>query len=107
MWKKSLLGLFACACAVLSMPSVAKLAPKASAPSAPSFFRAESTPYSGTAANLPGTIEIENFDEGGPGVAYGDATPVNEGGSFRDTDVDLEPASGGGFNLGWTAPLEW
>ncbi len=65
------------------------------------------TPYSGTAINLPGILEIEDFDNGGEGIAYHDTTPVNSGGVSRQTGVDLEPASNGGYNVGWTAPCEW
>src|SRR5437588_4671311 len=33
-----------------------------------------STPYGGVPAPLPGTLHLENFDNGGPNVAYVDAT---------------------------------
>jgi hypothetical protein len=48
-------------------------------------------PYGGTAALIPGVIQVENFDTGGEGIAYHDADPANNGGSwmFRgDTGVD-------------------
>ena len=32
------------------------------------------TPFSGTPIALPGTIEAENYDKGGEGVAYHDTT---------------------------------
>lgn len=64
-------------------------------------------PPTGGAAPIPGTIEAEQFDEGGPGVAYYDTTPGNSGGVFRSTDVDIEPASGGGYNVGWIDAGEW
>lgn len=54
---------------------------------------------------IPGRVEIENYDIGGPGVAYDDFDPSNNGGAFRpDEGVDLESTAdvGGGFNLGWT-----
>jgi hypothetical protein len=68
-----------------------------------------STPYTGTAVALPGTIQAENFDNGGQGVAYYDTTTGNSGGQYRATDVDIESTadSGGGHNLGWMAPGEW
>lgn len=66
-----------------------------------------STPYSGSPAAIPGTIEAEHFDNGGEGVAYHDTTAGNSGGVFRSTDVDLEPASGGGYDVGWMVPGEW
>lgn len=66
-------------------------------------------PFGGTPRAIPGRIEAEEFDEGGEGVAYVDATPGNAGGAFRATDVDLEPTSdsGGGYNVGWIGAPEW
>ncbi|HUR32635.1 MAG TPA: carbohydrate-binding protein [Vicinamibacterales bacterium] len=66
-----------------------------------------STPYSGSAAAVPGTIETERFDNGGEGVAYHDTTAGNAGGAFRSTGVDIESASGGGYDVGWVAAGEW
>ncbi len=66
-------------------------------------------PYGGTAAALPGTIQAENFDEGGAEVAYHDATAGNAGGKYRTSDVDVESTTdaGGGFNVGWMSVGEW
>jgi endonuclease/exonuclease/phosphatase family metal-dependent hydrolase len=66
-----------------------------------------STPYNGTPAALPGTIKASDFDHGGQGVAYYDTTGGNAGGAYRQTDVDLQAASVGGYNVGWTAAGEW
>lgn len=68
-----------------------------------------STPFSGQPISLPGTIQAEEFDNGGPTVAYVDTGAGNNGGAFRQTDVDLEATTdtGGGFNVGWTAAPEW
>jgi hypothetical protein len=66
-----------------------------------------STPYSGTPIAIPGTLEAEYFDNGGEGVAYHDGTGGNAGGALRSSDVDLEAASGGGYNVGWVSPGEW
>jgi hypothetical protein len=68
-----------------------------------------STPYGGVAATLPGTIEAENFDDGGESVAYVDTTPGNRGGEYRQTDVDIEITAdtAGGYDVGWTRPGEW
>jgi len=68
-----------------------------------------STPYGGTALSLPGTLQAENFDDGGPGISYVDSTAGNSGGQYRATDVDVEATSdlGGGYNVGWIAPGEW
>jgi hypothetical protein len=48
-----------------------------------------------------------NFDNGGEGVAYHDSTGGNSGGQYRDTDVDVEASSQGGYDVGWTAAGEW
>src|SRR5262249_13712683 len=66
-----------------------------------------SSPFSGTAVSLPGTLQAEEVDNGREGVAYHDATSGNSGGAFRNTDVDLEQASGGGYDVGWIAAGEW
>lgn len=67
-------------------------------------------PYAGNFTVLPGRVEMENYDEGGPFVAYEDSDVSNNGGVYRpDEAVDLEACSdvGGGFNLGWVRPGEW
>ena len=68
-----------------------------------------STPYGGTPVALPGTVQAERFDEGGPDVAYVDTTSGNGGGQYRTTDVDIESTTdlGGGYNVGRTRPGEW
>jgi hypothetical protein len=68
-----------------------------------------SAPFGGTPISLPGTIQAENFDEGGQSVAYYDTTSGNAGGKYRSTDVDIESTSdsGGGYNVGWMAVGEW
>lgn len=69
-----------------------------------------STPFGSESLPLPGRLEVEDYDRGGPGVAYVDSTPLNLGGAYRpDEGVDLEATTdvGGGFNLGWVAPGEW
>lgn len=66
-----------------------------------------STPYGGSATALPGTVQAEQFDLGADGVAYHDADPINSGGAFRSTGVDIEATAGGGYNVGWVAAGEW
>jgi hypothetical protein len=68
-----------------------------------------STPYGGTPAPLPGTIQAENFDEGARGIAYVDTTAENSGGQYRTTAVDVEASAdtGGGYNVGWASAGEW
>jgi endonuclease/exonuclease/phosphatase family metal-dependent hydrolase len=65
------------------------------------------SPYYGSPASVPGTIQAEDFDNGGEGVAYHDTTPGNTGGAYRSTDVDITAASGGGYLVGWIDPGEW
>ena len=63
----------------------------------------------GAVPHIPGTIEAENFDNGGQGVSYYDTTSGNIGGIYRNTDVDVKATSdaGGGYLVGWTRPGEW
>jgi hypothetical protein len=68
---------------------------------------ASPTPYTGTAISLPGTFQAEDFDNGGEGLAYHDDDSVNSGNVYRQTGVDLEPSSEGGYDVGWTAAGEW
>ncbi|WP_246143795.1 carbohydrate-binding protein [Actinacidiphila oryziradicis] len=66
-------------------------------------------PYGGTAAAVPGTVQAENYDTGGQGVAY-NVTSINGNGTgYRSDGVDLETTSdtGGGYNLGWTGIGQW
>jgi hypothetical protein len=67
------------------------------------------TPFGGAPTSLPGTIQAENFNEGGEGVAYHDNSAANEGGQYRSTGVDIAVASdaGGGYTLGWVGTGEW
>jgi YD repeat-containing protein len=66
------------------------------------------TPYGGTAINLPGTVQAENFDNGGEGVAYHDTTSTNEGGAYRSEGVDLCGCSApNSVALGWSQVGEW
>jgi hypothetical protein len=68
-----------------------------------------STPFTGTPVALPGTIQAENFDNGGQGVAYSDLTSGNSGGVYRTTDVDIASATdtGGGHALTSVSAGEW
>ena len=62
--------------------------------------QAVSSPFHGVPLQVPGTIQAEDFDEGGEGIGYHDLTAYNEGGAYRATDVDVQPttdAGGSGF----------
>jgi beta-glucanase (GH16 family) len=71
-------------------------------------FAAEG-PYGGTPAPIPGTVQAENYDTGGQGVAYNVTSINGSANSYRSDGVDLEVTSdtGGGYNLGWTATGQW
>ena len=57
----------------------------------------------------PGIIQAEDYDEGGADVAYNDTDPGNNGGAYRNDDVDIAVTTdaGGGYNVGWTREGEW
>jgi hypothetical protein len=59
------------------------------------------------AAPLPGRIEAEDYDVGGPGIGYSDTTAGNLGGAYRGDDVDIKPSGEGGYVVGWFAAGEW
>ena len=67
------------------------------------------TPYGGVPWPVPGTIQAEDFDEGGEAVAYHDESASNSGGGYRKTGVDIQRTTdvGGGFNVGWMTAGEW
>ncbi|MBN2406080.1 MAG: carbohydrate-binding protein [Elusimicrobia bacterium] len=67
----------------------------------------EQGPYGGTAWAVPGTIQGEDYDEGGEGIAYHDSDGVNEGGEYRSDGVDIQVCSEGGYNIGWMYEGEW
>src|SRR6516162_8204231 len=73
-----------------------------------SAFAAEG-PYGGNPAAVPGTVQAENYDTGGQGVAYNVTSVNGTGNSFRSDGVDLEVTTdtGGGYDLGWTATGQW
>jgi hypothetical protein len=66
-------------------------------------------PYGGTAAAIPGTVQAENYDTGGQGVAYNVTSVNGNGTAYRADGVDLETTSdtGGVDDLGWTATGQW
>jgi len=77
-----------------------------------SIFITSSTqlPYRGTLSVIPGTIQAEDFDTGGEGVAYRDLDASNNGGRYRPSEgVDIETTTdtGGGYNVGWMEAGEW
>lgn len=67
------------------------------------------TPYLGTSWSIPGTVQAENFDQGGEGVAYHDVDPGSANGTYRSGGVYIENCGNpnGGCNIGSTWPGEW
>ncbi|MEP6915483.1 MAG: carbohydrate-binding protein, partial [Acidobacteriota bacterium] len=67
------------------------------------------TPFTGTAIALPGTIEVENYDKGGDGIAYHDTTAGNNPGAYRNDDVDIRVTadSSGSYNVKGVRAGEW
>ena len=64
-------------------------------------------PYTGEPNEIPGTLEVENYDLGGEGIAYHDAEEENKGGIYRNDGVDLDGNDEDGYVLGWTIRDEW
>ena len=68
-----------------------------------------SSPFHGAPLQVPGTIEVEDFDEGGEGIAYHDSDAVNTTGAYRTTGVDIQSTTdtGGGYNVSYIVAGEW
>jgi thermitase len=60
-----------------------------------------------TATVLPGHVDAADFDPGPEGISFHDTTVGNLGGAYRTTNVDIEPCTEGGYNVGWIAAGEW
>ena len=73
------------------------------------FPASTEAPYGGTPAAVPGTVQAENYDTGGQGVAYNVTSTNGTANTYRPDGVDLETTSdtGGGNDLGWTATGQW
>ena len=55
---------------------------------------------------MPGTVEAEDYDLGGSGIAYSDTTAGNAGAVYRSDNVDIW-TGGGIYLVGTTAAGEW
>ena len=66
-------------------------------------------PYGGSPWSVPGTIEAEDYDTGGEGLAYHDTTAGNKGVPYRSDDVDIWSALSSleGYYTGANATGEW
>jgi hypothetical protein len=69
----------------------------------------EQTPFWGVPAAIPGTVQAEDFDNGGEGIGYHDTSSGNVVGAYRYTDVDIEATgdAAGAYNVGWAVAGEW
>lgn len=58
---------------------------------------------------IPGRIQLEDFDTGGPGISHADASAGNAGAVYRDADTDIRPTTDvdGGFEVFQFAAGEW
>jgi alpha-N-arabinofuranosidase len=66
-------------------------------------------PYSGKATQIPGKLEVEDYDIGLAGIVFSDSDTGNSGGKYRSDNVDIESCSdtGTGYDIGWTNAGEW
>ncbi len=66
-------------------------------------------PFNGTAAEIPGTIEAEDFDKGCPNVSYYDTDTKDEGdANYRNDNTGVDIVKGNNGNaIGYTAKGEW
>ena len=69
------------------------------------FVGSPETPFGSTPAAIPGTLQAENYDVGGAGVAYNVNSVNGTAPGYRSDEVDLETTAdtGGGDDLGWTS----
>lgn len=57
---------------------------------------------------IPGTIELENFDDGGQNISFFDSSDDNKGNVYRiNLPVDIAGIGTDNYCLGWTANGEW
>ena len=66
-------------------------------------------PYKNEAIAIPGTIEAENFDQGGEGMSFHDSDANNQGdATYRNDNEGLDLVKGNnGTAIGYTANGEW
>ena len=71
---------------------------------------AETEPFTGEPAVIPGVIEAEHWDKGPAGEAYADSDEENRGADYREeTSVDIEERddASNGHGVGWIRAEEW
>jgi len=88
--------------------SVTLLLAVATATLVASAASAAQTPYNGSPFQLPTTIQAEQYDRGGEGVAWHDTTPGNVFNTYRSDDMDVGAIVGAsGYHVGYLANGEW
>jgi beta-glucosidase len=100
---------------LLTVVALAALSLAAGVRTSPAQAAATGTPYGGTAAAVPGTVQAANYDTGGQGVAYNVASANGSANSYRSDGVDLEATAdtvdttlaGGAYDMGWITPGQW
>lgn len=68
------------------------------------------TPYPGpTIPSIPSILEVENYDNGGEGIAYHDNVAGNNGNVYRSNDADIQARSNAsnGFEVFNASAGEW
>lgn len=63
--------------------------------------------YEGELIQIPGVVEAENYDIGGDGFTFSDNDEGNQGGAYREDDVDIEAREDGGYHIGYLEVGEW
>lgn len=68
-------------------------------------------PFKGKAAVIPGKIEAEDYDKGSHNKAFYDNDRTNQGGAYREDEVDIvqidSTDKSKGYALGYTEDGEW
>ena len=68
-------------------------------------------PFNGKAAVIPGKIEAEDYDKGSHNKAFYDNDRTNQGGAYREDEVDIVQIDSAdaskGYALGYTEDGEW
>jgi hypothetical protein len=100
-----LFSLALCSALIAAQFMTAALTDKAAASAF--FFQEGQAPFHGSPLSAPGTIQSEDFDNGGQGVAYNDKDLSNDGTQYRATGVDISTCSEGGFEVGSVFAGEW
>jgi hypothetical protein len=68
-------------------------------------------PFKGVASAIPGKIQAEDYDKGGHNKAFYDNDRANQGGFYREDEVDIVALDSAdtskGYALGYTEDGEW